>query len=98
MAWEAVRARGLGRAPRWASDAPASFLYPTRRTPITPVITDYARASFTPAAKSSRPAIDLTTRMNRDFVYDGDATSVSTPTAEAFAKAARWSVRISPTS
>jgi transglutaminase-like putative cysteine protease len=85
MAWEAVRARGFAGA-SLASDAPASFLYPTRRTPITPEITDYARKSFTPEREIVEAAADLMTRMHRDFIYDGDATSVSTPAAEAFAK------------
>ncbi len=85
MAWESVRARGLAGA-SLASDAPASFLYPTRRTPIAPQITDYARESFAPGRETVEAAIDLMTRMNRDFIYDGDATSVSTPVAEAFAK------------
>jgi transglutaminase-like putative cysteine protease len=85
MAWEAVRARGFAGV-SLASDAPASFLYPTRRTPITPEITEYARKSFTPGREIVEAAADLMTRMHRDFIYDGDATSVSTPAAEAFVK------------
>ena len=85
MAWEAVRARALAGT-SVASNAPATFLYPTRRTPVTPDITDYARESFAPGREIVEAASDLMTRINRDFVYDGDATSVSTPTAEAFAK------------
>jgi transglutaminase-like putative cysteine protease len=85
MAWEAVRARAFAGV-SLASDAPASFLYPTRRTPITAAITDYARMSFTPGREIVEAALDLMTRINRDFVYDGKATSVSTPAAEAFAK------------
>ncbi len=84
-AWEAVHARAFAGTSA-AADAPASFLYPTRRTPITPPITDYARKSFTPGREIVEAAIDLMTRINRDFVYDGDATSVSTPPAEAFEK------------
>jgi transglutaminase-like putative cysteine protease len=85
MAWEAVRMRGFAGV-SLASDSPASFLYPTRRTPITPAITDYARISFTRGREIVEAATDLMTRINRDFIYDGDATSVSTPAAEAFAK------------
>lgn len=85
MAWEAVRARGLSCA-SLGSTAPASFMYPTRRTPITREITDYARASFAPGREIVEAASELMTRIYRDFVYDGDATSVSTPAAEAFAK------------
>ena len=85
MAWEAVRARAMAGV-SLASDAPAAFLYPTRRTPITPVITDYARDSFTPGREIVEAATDLMTRINHEFIYDGDATTVSTPPAEAFSK------------
>ncbi len=85
MAWEAVRARGFAGA-SIASDAPATFLYPTRRTPITTTLTEYARISFPPGREIVEAATDLMTRINRDFIYDGDATSVSTPAAEAFEK------------
>mgnify|MGYP000464593639 CR=1 FL=1 len=44
---EAIRALAMvetGLGP----DSPASYLYPTARTPVLPAITDYVRASFTP--------------------------------------------------
>jgi transglutaminase-like putative cysteine protease len=83
MAWEATRtaanaSRSLG------PDSPASFLYPTRRTPIVPAITEYARASFTPGRPVSDAAAELMTRIRTDFVYDPSATTVSTPALEAF--------------
>lgn len=81
--WEAVRAsayetRALG------PDGPATYLYPTQRTPNTPSITEYARASFSPGRPIVEAAADLMTRIRSDFTYDPKATTVSTPVAEAF--------------
>lgn len=81
--WEAVRAQayetsGLG------PDSPAVYLYPTARTPNTPAITDYVRESFPPGRPIVAAAADLMSRMRDDFVYDPEATTVSTPAPEAF--------------
>ena len=82
--WERLRdqayeTRALG------PDGPATYLYPTRRTPITAPITDYARESFAPGRPIVEAAAELMTRMHADFVYDPEATTVSTPAPEAFA-------------
>ncbi len=81
--WEVVRSSAY-ETPLLGPEGPALFLYPTRRTPDARAITDYARASFS----SGRPIIDaaaeLMSRMHADFVYDPEATTVSTPTVEAF--------------
>jgi transglutaminase-like putative cysteine protease len=83
-AWEAVRARSF-ETTSLGSDGPAAYLYPTRRTPIVPVLTDYARSSFS----ADRPIVEavaaLMTRIRYDFTYDSDATTVSTPAVQAFA-------------
>ena len=83
-AWEAVRDRSF-ETPWLGPEGPASFLYPTRRTPLTAAITDYARTSFQPGRPIIEAAAELMTRMHADFVYDPEATDVSTPAAEAFA-------------
>ncbi len=83
-AWEAVRQAALS-ADSLGSESPASFLYPTRRTPITPAITDYARQSFAAGRPIVESVAELMRRIQADFIYDGDATDVSTPPAEAFA-------------
>ena len=83
-AWEAVRQAALS-ADSLGPQSPASFLYPTRRTPITPTITDYARQSFAAGRPAVEAVAELMSRIHRDFIYDGDATDVSTPPAEAFA-------------
>jgi transglutaminase-like putative cysteine protease len=84
QAWEQLRGeayetRALG------PDGPASYLYPTRRTPVAPAITEYARKSFAAGRPIVEAAAELMTRMHADFVYDPEATTVSTPALEAFA-------------
>ena len=83
-AWESVRARAL-KSRLLGPDGPASFLYPTRRTPIVAEITDYARASFAAGRPIIEAASELMSRIHADFKYDPGATDVSTPPATAFA-------------
>ncbi len=82
--WEQVRAHSLEIADIGA-ESPASYLYATARTPILPQITDYARGSFAAGRPIVEAVAELMQRMRRDFVYDAEATDVSTPIAEAFA-------------
>jgi len=82
--WEAIRGRALTTADL-SPDGPASYLFPTPRTPIVPAITDYARASFAPGRPIIAAAFELTNRIYREFKYDPGATEVSTPVAQAFA-------------
>ena len=82
--WEALRERGR-ESEGLSAEGPASFLYPTVRTPIVPAITDYARLSFFPGRPIVQAAADLMARIQADFVYDQEATDVSTPAAQAFA-------------
>jgi len=81
--WEAVRGRALA-APSLEADGPAVYVYPTERTPITPVITEYARQSFPPGRPIIEAASELNRRIHADFRYDPGATEVSTPVLEAF--------------
>jgi len=81
--WEAVRAasfqsRDLGPA------SPATFLYPTARTPMAPAITDYARASFHTGRPIVEAAAELMGRIRADFTYDPKATDAYTSPPEAF--------------
>lgn len=84
LPWDAVRSRALNTADL-GPDGPASYLFPTPRTPILPEITDYARMSFPPGRPIVAAALELNTRINREFKYDPGATEVSTPVAKAFA-------------
>jgi transglutaminase-like putative cysteine protease len=65
-------------------DGPAAYLYPTRRTPAAPAITEYARESFARGRPVVEAAADLMTRIRGDFTYDPEATTVSTPVVDAF--------------
>ena len=82
-AWESVRALSFETAALGA-DSPAAYLYPTARTPILPAITVYARESFPQGRPIIEAAAALMTRIRSDFTYDTEATTVSTPTGEAF--------------
>jgi len=81
--WEVVHAAAYETGVL-GPEGPAVFLYPTRRTPDAPAITDYARASFSRGRPIVDAAADLMRRMHADFVYDPEATTVSTPAVEAF--------------
>jgi len=82
-AWEAVRAAAYATS-AIGPEGPATYLYPTRRTPNAPAITEYARASFPPGRPVVEAAADLMRRIQGDFAYDPEATDVSTPTLQAF--------------
>lgn len=82
-AWEDIRVAAFGSSDL-GEHGPAAFLYPTRRTPPAPAITDYARSCFSPQRPIIEAASELMTRMYADFVYDPEATTVSTPALEAF--------------
>jgi transglutaminase-like putative cysteine protease len=82
-AWEAVRTRSF-EINTLGPGGPAPFLYPTKRTPLTPVITDYARSSFWPGRPIVDAVAELMNRIRTDMVYDSKATEVSTPAPAAF--------------
>ena len=81
--WETIRSRALNTTDL-SADGPASYLFPTPRTPIVPAITDYARVSFTPGRPIIAAVSELNDRIHREFKYDPGATEVSTPVAQAF--------------
>ena len=83
-AWEAVRVAAFGSR-QLGENGPAAYLYPTRRTPASAEITDYARSSFAAQRPIVEAVSDLMVRMYHDFSYDPEATNVSTPAGEAFA-------------
>jgi len=82
-AWEVVRNRSY-ETRALGPDGPAAYLYPTRRTPNAPAITDYARQSFSAGRPIIAAAAELMTRMRHEFTYDPEATTVSTPAIQAF--------------
>jgi transglutaminase-like putative cysteine protease len=82
-AWEQVRQASLATSVL-GPEGPATYLFPTVRTPLSPQITAYARSSFAPGRPIIAAVAELMTRMHADFTYDSKATEVSTPAAEAF--------------
>lgn len=82
-AWEDVRTLAFGSA-SLAADGPASFLYPTARTPLRSELTEYARASFSPGRTMVDAATDFMTRIHADFTYDSKATDVRTQPIDAY--------------
>jgi transglutaminase-like putative cysteine protease len=82
--WEQVRAFCY-ESSDLSPDGPATYLYPTERTPLVAEITDYARQSFWPGRPVIEAASELMSRIKADFVYDAKATDVTTPVAVAFA-------------
>ena len=82
-AWETITVAAFG-ARSLDTGSPAAYLYPTRRTPTAAAITGYARRSFPATRPIVAAASELTTRMYADFVYDAEATTVSTPALQAF--------------
>jgi transglutaminase-like putative cysteine protease len=70
----------LGPGGRAASDLDTiQYRCESRFTTATAEIADYARMSLPPGRPVLAAAMDLTTRIFRDFTFDGAATDISTP-------------------
>ena len=82
-AWETVANEALTVA-SISPDCPAVALYPSRRVTLFDQATDYARESFSKHRQINDAAMELANRIRADFVYDPDATDVSTPAYYAF--------------
>jgi len=84
-AWESVAA-ACG-APGWGDAAAAGeFRFESPWVPQRPEIGAWAAESFAPGRGWLAAMADLNARIHRDFVFDGTATTVTTPLAEVFAK------------
>jgi transglutaminase-like putative cysteine protease len=81
--WETVAAEAL-TIPSLGFDCPAIALYPSRALSLFDGATAYARESFTERRPVHEAAMELTRRIRADFVYDPEATEVSTPAHVAF--------------
>ncbi len=60
------------------------FLFDSPYVAVHPDLREYALGSFLPGRPWLEGVRDLTARIHRDFRYDGRATTVTTPLAEAF--------------
>ncbi len=83
--WEEVAALALASG-SLAPDSPAHQLFPSRLAPQVDEVVAYARKSFAPLRPVLEAACELMARIRTEFEYDPEATEVSTPLAEAFAK------------
>ncbi len=83
LSWEGAREQAFASS-ALGEEAPAHFLYPTPATPVLGPMTAFGRESFTPGRPIVEAASDLMGRIKRDFVYDPEATGVSTPAITAF--------------
>jgi transglutaminase-like putative cysteine protease len=81
--WESVAAEAIAMTSLDA-DCPAIALYPSRRVAFFDQATAYAKQSFAPRRPIFDAASELARRIRSDFIYDPEATEVSTPAAEAF--------------
>ena len=77
-AWEQVAAQAL--QPDAAREA-AEFAFASPRVPLDPAARAYAASSFPPARAVLPGLVELMGRIRRDFRFDPEATTVSTPVA-----------------
>lgn len=83
--WETVR-DGL-RTGRTAESIDAyQFSFDKEPLHVSMALLDYAAPSFAPGVAVLAGALDLMTRIHRDFSYDPTATTVTTPVEEVFRK------------
>ena len=83
--WESV-AELAAETGSLGPDSPAFAIYPSRLAPLFDAAASYARESFWPGRPIYEASAELNARINRDFVYDAEATEVGTSPAEAFAQ------------
>jgi transglutaminase-like putative cysteine protease len=82
--WEEAAAMALS-VHTLAPHSPAHFLAPSRMVQRSEAIAAYALQSFGAGRFVADGVVELCGRLHADFVYDSDATSVSTPPSESFA-------------
>ena len=81
--WEAVAAGALA-IDSLEPGCPAWALYPSRGIPLFEEATAYGRKSFGDGRPVHEAALELARRIRLDFVYDPEATKVTTPAPAAF--------------
>jgi len=85
LPWEAARDRfRYEKGTRY--DPASEFVFPSRHVPRHDEFAAYARASFQPGRPLLDAAMDLATRMHREFGYDTESTEVGTPALDALAQ------------
>ena len=82
--WETVR--GLCRGDRTASVLEAAeFTFASPLVPVEAAFAEFAAGAFSPGRPILEAVSDLTARIHREFRFDPDATTVSTPLVEVLA-------------
>ena len=81
--WETVAALAA-ESGSLASDSPVMAIYPSRMVTPFDAATRYARESFPPGRPIYEAARELNRRIQADFVFDAEATEVTTAPHEAF--------------
>ncbi len=61
---------------------PMKFLYESPHVNLSEELRQYAGESFRPGVSVLAGALDLTQKIHRDFVFDAEATDISTPLSE----------------
>ena len=84
-AWENVRDGGVFHAGR-AYDEAAEFRVPSPFIELTPELSAFARASFTPGRPLLAAAIDLMHRIHDEFRFDAGATTITTPVSRVLSE------------
>jgi transglutaminase-like putative cysteine protease len=82
--WEEIREAAFA-ATDLGPRSPAHFLFASRQVSLDPEIRDYVATSFPTGRPMLDGAIELMRRIKDDFVYDADATTVSTTPPMSFA-------------
>jgi transglutaminase-like putative cysteine protease len=85
LPWERVRER-LQYVARADWEPAVEFVQPSPFVPRLEALRAYAAPSFAPGRPVAEAAIELMHRVHADFTYDGEATHIDTPVAEAFAQ------------
>ena len=84
-AWENVRDVAF-EATSLGPESPIGYVFASPLVPVLRPVTEYASASFPPAAGVIAGAVDLMHRIRTEFKYDPKATVISTPLREVFEK------------
>jgi transglutaminase-like putative cysteine protease len=81
ISWNAAQ-KAIAAQPDDATIEASEFIYNSPHVSVTPQLEDYAQASFVPGRSLLDAVQDLTHRINTDFKYRPQSTSISTPLAE----------------
>lgn len=68
------------------AESPANFIYPSPTIPLIAEISAWCAEDLVGSRGIVEAGLALATRIHRDFIYDGSATTADTPPAEAFEK------------